>query len=123
MQERESGSLLKSLVQALETKGVGIQHALFVPPDSRYSKVVKSKFEDAPDLQWQVAIRNKWEAMIRPSTATYAQVRNCTLCEPDLRFLKEVIQNRIASACTGSANCQLLWPELRTTYADWQRVC
>lgn len=64
MQEREPGTLLKALLHALSTRGVGIQHALFVPPDSRYTQVAKLKEDQELDLGWQIAIRNKWESFM-----------------------------------------------------------
>ena len=78
MQEREPGTLLKALLQALNTKGVGIHHALFVPPDSRYTNVSKHRGGHQLDLRWQLAIRNKWEAYTRdalPSEPKVSSVR------------------------------------------------
>ena len=69
LQEREPDTLLNALLQALSTKGVGIQHALFVPPDSRYTNVTKPAAEDHVDLSWQMAVRNKWESLTKKGQA------------------------------------------------------
>lgn len=75
VQEREPGTLLRSLMQVLTKRGVAIQHALFLPPDSKYTKVTKSKGEDHLDLSWQFAIRSKWEALTKLASASSCVVR------------------------------------------------
>jgi hypothetical protein len=79
MQEREPEALLSSLLQSLGRKGVGIQHALFVPPDSMYSKATKGGCLEQMDLRWQSTLRNKWEAVNASSNGYHAQALPPTL--------------------------------------------
>jgi len=73
VQEREPEALLSSLLQSLGRKGVGIQHALFVPPDSMYSNPNKGGSLDRVDLRWQSTLRSKWEALVSSSNGSQAQ--------------------------------------------------
>ncbi|GAB4823124.1 hypothetical protein N2152v2_010170 [Parachlorella kessleri] len=63
MQEREPHSLLQPLAQTLAERRVGFHHALFVPPNSTYSKVgPAAEAAGGPDLSWQQSLRGVWEA-------------------------------------------------------------
>lgn len=88
MQEREPGTLLRALVQVLSKRGVPIQHALFVPPDSRYTSVAKLEQGAALDLSWQVAIRSKWEALTKGNPASQTQASMCHLIPHRQRTVK-----------------------------------
>ena len=50
-QEREPQRLLRPLTEGLARRGVPCQHALFVPPDSSYSKL--GPRAGPPDMSWQ----------------------------------------------------------------------
>jgi folylpolyglutamate synthase len=69
MQEREPQRLLRPLTEGLARRGVPCQHALFVPPDSSYSKL--GPRAGPPDLSWQLSLQRLWDAdyALRPSAA------------------------------------------------------
>jgi len=80
-QEREPEALLRSLLQSLGRKGEAIHHALFVPPDSKYSDPTKKASPvDQVDLRWQSTLRGKWEALIESSNPSHSQA--CLLIPP-----------------------------------------
>lgn len=75
VQEREPERLLQSMLQALSRKGARIDHALFVPPDSLYSKPTASTEDEAGrDLTWQTKLRDTWDSLLPPLAAGRPQV-------------------------------------------------
>ncbi len=61
MQERDPTALLQPLISTLHDRGALPAHALFVPPDSTYMKL--GKVDEAPDLAWQLNLRQVYETM------------------------------------------------------------
>lgn len=57
-QEREPANLLTPLRSQLCSAGVGLDHALFVPPLSQYSSLRK---EATTDLSWQRSLQGVWD--------------------------------------------------------------
>ena len=75
MQEREPHGLLQPLAQTLAERRVGFHHALFVPPNSTYSKVgPAAEAANGPDLSWQQSLRGVWEAQAAAAGAARKQV-------------------------------------------------
>lgn len=59
-QEREPARLLRPLTEVLARRGVPMHHALFVPPDSSYSKL--GPRVGPPDMSWQTSLQRIWDA-------------------------------------------------------------
>ena len=73
MQERDPQRLLRPLTKLLQERGVSVQHALFVPPDSSYSSLAPRT--GPPDLSWQQAMQHVWDSELAPGmTQVIAQV-------------------------------------------------
>ena len=64
-QERDPQRLLSPLAKLLQERGVSVEHAVFVPPDSSYSSL--GPRSEAPDLSWQQAMQHVWDSQLGPS--------------------------------------------------------
>ena len=63
-QERDPQRLLRPLAKLLQERGVSVEHAVFVPPDSSYSSLGPRSEE--PDLSWQQAMQHVWDSQLGP---------------------------------------------------------
>ena len=85
-QDREPERLFQPLLGVLGRQGpTGIHHALFVPPDSLYSKPsTSSGGGEEQDLRWQHRLRDTWEASLPalPAAAKLQVLAIMELCCP-----------------------------------------
>ncbi len=63
VQDRDPATLLPVLAQSLQEQGVLPHHAVFVPPDSSYTSLARSKPRSV-DVSWQQQQRDAWEAQL-----------------------------------------------------------
>ncbi|KAK9835139.1 hypothetical protein WJX81_000787 [Elliptochloris bilobata] len=70
MPERDPRRLLQPLTATLAARGLALPLALFVPADSSYAKLAPSA--GPPDLSWQVALQQVWEADFAPAARLQA---------------------------------------------------
>lgn len=66
MKERDPRALLPELQASLAARGVRMDHALFVPPDSHYGFLASSATKDLAsainaDVSWQQQLRSVWQ--------------------------------------------------------------
>ena len=85
-QDREPERLFQPLLRVLGRQGpTGIHHALFVPPDSLYSKPsASSGGGEERDLRWQHRLRDTWETSLPalPAAAKLQVPASMELCYP-----------------------------------------
>lgn len=100
---------------------VAIHHALFVPPDSTYSKLGAS--QEPVNLSWQHALRSVWEANGGSAGGGAAAARAVPAPAPQLPPLPAASASGApapAGACAGARGALL--PSLQVTL-DWLRNC
>jgi folylpolyglutamate synthase len=135
MKERDPAALLPALARTLASRGVAVQHAAFVPPDSNFgflpgsSKASSSAAQPAErDLSWQQHQQQQWEVALQdvPAAAAGAAAQRSAaqqaVAELAAQRLRPVGGGGAAAGAVLDSSRGVVAPSLQAT-VDWLRAC